>query len=233
METPFQRTELLIGKDSVDKLKKAHIALFGVGGVGGFVAEALARCGIGEFDLIDKDKVSISNLNRQIVALNSTIGMYKTEVMAQRIIDINLNAKVNTINEFFMPDNSNEFDFSKYDYVIDAIDTVTAKIELVLKCKEANVPLICAMGTGNKIDATKFEITDIYNTSDCPLARVMRRELRKQGIKSQKVLYSKADIIKPSKTDEGEVVTASISFVPSVAGLLIAGEVIRDLTEKM
>ncbi|MCR5635818.1 MAG: tRNA threonylcarbamoyladenosine dehydratase [Clostridiales bacterium] len=232
MESFLQRTELLIGKEAVEKLRNTRIALFGVGGVGGFTAEALARCGVGHIDLIDKDKVSVSNLNRQIVALNSTIGMYKTEVMASRIHDINPQATVNCINKFFLPENSNEFDFSQYDYVIDAIDTVTAKIELIVKCKQSGTKIISAMGTGNKTDPFKFCVTDIYKTSGCPLARVMRRELRKRNIESHKVLYSKAEIIKPLPDENGNVVTASVSFVPSVAGLMLAAEAVRDIIEK-
>ena len=229
MNSALQRTELLIGKDKLEKIKNTHIALFGVGGVGGFVAEALARCGVQKLTLIDNDTVNITNINRQIIALHSTIGKYKTEAMAERIKDINPNAEIICINKFFLPDNSSEFDFSQYDYVIDAIDTVTAKVELIVKCNLSNTPIISAMGTGNKLDATKFEITDIHKTTDCPLARVMRRELRKRDIKKHKVLYSKAPVIKPAPDENNNVVTASISFVPSVAGLLIAGEVINDI----
>ncbi len=233
MEDYLQRTRLLIGDKALEKLESAHIALFGVGGVGGFTAEALARCGVGSIDLIDKDKVSVTNLNRQIVALHSTVGMYKTEVMAQRIHDINPDANVECINKFFLPENSDEFDFSKYDYVIDAIDTVTAKIELIKKCKESSTPVISAMGTGNKTDPFKFKVCDIYSTSGCPLARVMRRELRKRGITAHKVLYSEAEVIKPLPDENGDIVTASISFVPSVAGLMLAAEAVRDLIGEM
>ncbi|MDD5924128.1 MAG: tRNA threonylcarbamoyladenosine dehydratase [Clostridia bacterium] len=229
MESGLQRTELLIGKDKLEKIKNTHIALFGVGGVGGFVAEALARCGVQRLTLVDDDTVNITNLNRQIIALHSTIGKYKTETMAERIKDINPNAEVICINKFFLPENSSEFDFSQYDYVVDAIDTVTAKIELIVKCNLSNTPIISAMGTGNKLDSTKFEITDIHKTTDCPLARVMRRELRKRDIKKHKVIYSKAPVIKPALDENNNVVTASISFVPSVAGLMIAGEVINDI----
>ncbi len=229
MESALQRTELLIGKDKLEKIKNTHIALFGVGGVGGFVAEALARCGVQRLTLVDDDTVNITNLNRQIIALHSTIGKYKTETMAERIKDINPNAEVICINKFFLPENSSEFDFSQYDYVVDAIDTVTAKIELIVKCNLSNTPIISAMGTGNKLDSTKFEITDIHKTTDCPLARVMRRELRKRDIKKHKVIYSKAPVIKPALDENNNVVTASISFVPSVAGLMIAGEVINDI----
>ena len=229
MKSEFSRTENLIGKAALKKLENCHIAVFGVGGVGGFVVEALARTGVGKIDLIDSDTVDITNLNRQIIALHSTIGKQKVEVMKQRVLDINPNTQVNTFPILFLPENSHQFDFSKYDYVIDAVDNVTAKIELVIKCNENGTPIICSMGTGNKLDPTKFEISDIYKTSVCPLAKVMRYELKKRGIKKLKVLYSKEIPIKNQNTPR---VPSSISFVPSVAGLIIAGEVIKELIKQ-
>ncbi len=241
----FSRTRLLIGQDAMDKLKSAKVAVFGVGGVGGYVAEALARSGVGKLVLIDNDMVSVSNINRQIIALHSTIGKYKTEVMKERILDINPDACVEIHNCFFLPENADTFDFSTYDYVVDAVDTVTAKIEIILRSKAANVPVISAMGAGNKLDATKFEITDIYKTKSCPLAKVMRKELRARGVESLKVLYSTEPAIKPcgqygeSDAQAGEQsdksqsarrsTPGSIAYVPSVAGLLLAGEVIKDI----
>ena len=222
----FSRTENLIGAEALQKLKNCHIAVFGVGGVGGYVVEALARAGVGEIDLIDSDRVDITNLNRQIIALHSTVGKLKVEVMRDRILDINPTAKVNIFPILFLPENSSKFDFSKYDYVIDAIDNVTAKIELAVKCQQSGTPLISSMGTGNKLDPTKFEVTDIYKTSVCPLAKVMRYELKKRGIKKLKVLYSKEEPIKNSVDPRTPM---SISFVPSAAGFIIAGEVIKDI----
>ena len=227
MNSEFSRTENLIGANALEKLKKCHIAVFGVGGVGGFVVEALARAGVGTIDLIDSDCVDITNLNRQIIALHSTIGKQKVSVMRDRVLDINPNTTVNIFPMLFLPENSSQFDFSKYDYVIDAVDNVTAKIELVVKCQEAGTPIIASMGTGNKLDPTKFEISDIYKTSVCPLAKVMRYELKRRGVKKLKVLYSKENPIKT--TDR---TPASISFVPSAAGLIIAGEVIKDIIKK-
>ena len=227
MNSEFSRTENLIGANALEKLKKCHIAVFGVGGVGGFVVEALARAGVGTIDLIDSDCVDITNLNRQIIALHSTIGKQKVVVMRDRVLDINPNAMVNIFPMLFQPENSSQFDFSKYDYVVDAIDNVTAKIELVVKCQEAGTPIIASMGTGNKLDPTKFEISDIYKTSVCPLAKVMRYELKKRGVKKLKVLYSKENPIKTA-----DRTPASISFVPSAAGLIIAGEVIKDIIKK-
>lgn len=224
----FSRTKMLIGEEALDKLKNARVAVFGVGGVGGYVCEALARSGIGAIDLIDKDVVSKSNINRQIIALHSTLGKYKTEVMRDRIMDINPDAKVTVHNCFFLPSNSNEFDFSKYDYVIDAVDTVTAKVELIVKCKAVGVPVISSMGAGNKLEASAFKVSDIYKTSMCPLAKVMRHEMKKRGIKKLKVVYSEEKPIKPYN-DGGENVPGSVAFVPSVAGMIIAGEVIKDL----
>ena len=227
MNSEFSRTENLIGANALEKLKKCHIAVFGVGGVGGFVVEALARAGVGTIDLIDSDCVDITNLNRQIIALHSTIGKQKVAVMRDRVLDINPNANVNIFPLLFLPENSSQFDFSKYDYVVDAIDNITAKIELVMKCQEANTPIIASMGTGNKLDPTKFEISDIYKTSVCPLAKVMRYELKKRGVKKLKVLFSKENPIKTA-----DRTPASISFVPSAAGLIIAGEVIKDIIKK-
>ena len=229
MNSEFSRTENLIGRDALKKLESCHIAVFGVGGVGGFVVEALARAGVVKIDLIDSDTVDITNLNRQIIALHSTIGKQKVEVMKQRVLDINPKVEVNTFPILFLPQNSDQFDFSKYDYVIDAVDNVTAKIELVMKCHENGTQIICSMGTGNKLDPLKFEISDIYKTSVCPLAKVMRYELKKRGIKKLKVLYSKEP---PIKNPNEPRVPSSISFVPSVAGLIIASEVIKDIIKQ-
>ena len=224
MESQFSRTELLLGTDAIDKIKKSHIAIFGIGGVGGYAAEALARSGIGEFDLIDSDTVALSNLNRQIIALHSTINRPKVDVMKERILDINPSAKVNAIKCFYLPENKDDFDFSKYDYVIDAVDTVTAKLLIITQAKSAGVPVISCMGAGNKLNPAAFEVADIYKTSVCPLARVMRQECKKRSIKDLKVVYSKEKPV--IKTDSAP---GSCSFVPSVAGLIIAGEVIKDL----
>ena len=226
----LSRTENLIGKSALERLKNAKVAVFGVGGVGGYVVEALARSGVGELHLIDKDVVSESNINRQIIALYSTLGKPKTEVMAARVKDINPDVLVHVHNVFFLPENASEFDFSQFDYVVDAIDTVAGKIALIEQAKKAGIPVISAMGAGNKLDATAFEVADIAKTSVCPLARVMRRELKKRGIEHVKVVYSKEQpITQGQATDEGKPVPASIAFVPSVAGLIIAGEVIKDL----
>ena len=228
----FSRSELLLGRAGMDRLKNAHVAVFGIGGVGGHAAEALARTGVGRLDLFDNDTVSLTNVNRQIVATLDKVGEYKVDVMKERISQINPEAEVNAYRCFFMPDNSAEFDFTGYDYVIDAVDTVTAKLELVMKCREAGVPIICSMGAGNKLDATAFEVADIYKTSVCPLARVMRNELRKRGVKKLKVVYSQEPPMTPLPSDEDcakKVVPGSVAFVPSVAGLILAGEVIKDL----
>lgn len=227
MDEFFERTELVFGKENVEKIKNAHIAVFGVGGVGSFVCEALARCGVGKLDLIDFDTVSKSNINRQLIALNSTVGKYKTDVMKERIHDINENAEVSVYKTRFSPETSSQFDFSKYDYVIDAIDSVTGKIELVMCCEEAGVPIISSMGAGNKVHPEMFELADIYKTSVCPLAKVMRTELRKRNVKKLKVVYSKEP---PIKNESGVRMTGSNAFTPSVAGLIIAGAVIRDIT---
>ena len=227
----FSRTELLLGKEGVEKLKRARVAVFGVGGVGGYVVEALARSGVGVLDLIDKDVVSESNINRQIIALHSTVGQLKTEVAANRARDINPQIMVRTHNVFYLPENAQEFDFSQYDYVVDAIDTVSGKIALIEQAKCSNTPVISSMGAGNKLDPTAFEVADITKTSVCPLARVMRRELKKRGIEHVKVVYSKEEPLPSNVADEesGKSVPGSIAFVPSVVGLIIAGEVIKDL----
>lgn len=234
----YSRTELLLGKEAIDKLKNSRVAVFGVGGVGGYTVEALARAGIGTLDLIDNDTVNLSNINRQIIALHSTIGRYKVDVCRERILDINPNASVNTYTTFYLPENKDIFDFSQYDYVVDAIDTVTGKISLIVQANESNTRIISSMGAGNKLDPTKFEVSDIYKTSVCPLAKVMRRELKKRNIPSLKVVYSKEMPIKPTDNDMNSNLNeienrkkapGSISFVPSVVGLIIASEIIKDL----
>ncbi len=225
MQEIFSRTERLIGNQALDKLNKSHVAVFGVGGVGGYVVEALARGGIGEITLIDNDTVKESNTNRQIIALSSTIGQLKTTAFKSRLTDINAQIKVNELNLFVLPENIDEIDFSSFSYVVDAIDTVSGKLAIIEKCHEKNIPVISSMGTGNKLDPTMFEITDINKTSVCPLARVMRYELKKRNIKKLKVLYSKETPVKNTK----ERVPSSISFVPPVAGMIIAGEVIKDI----
>ena len=228
MENQFTRTQTLIGEEALNKLKTSRVAIFGVGGVGGYVAEALARAGIENLDLIDNDTVNVTNINRQIIALHSTIGKDKIEVGKERILDINPNAKVETYKTFFTPENSNEFDFAKYDYVVDAIDSVSGKIELVLKSQQVNVPIISSMGAGNKLNPEMFEIADIYKTSVCPLAKVMRQELKKRGVKKLKVVYSKEMPIKQN----GQRIPASISFVPSAVGLIMASVVVKDLIKE-
>ena len=227
----FSRTALLVGEEGVEKLKNSRVAVFGVGGVGGYVVEALARSGVGALELIDKDTVSVSNINRQIIALHSTVGRLKTEVMAERVKDINPDCKVSVRNLFYLPETAGEFDFSSYDYVVDAIDTVSGKLALIEQAKAANIPVISSMGAGNKLNATAFEVADITKTSVCPLARVMRRELKKRGIEHLKVVYSKEEPLPSALTDEesGKPIPGSIAFVPSVVGLIIAGEVIKDL----
>lgn len=227
----FSRTELLIGKENVDKLKNSKVAIFGIGGVGSFTVEALARGGIGKFILVDKDDVDLTNINRQIIATSKTVGKPKVEVAKERILEINPNANVEIYKEFFMPETNGILD-KTITYIIDAVDTVTAKIELVKRANELNIPIISCMGTGNKLDPTKFEISDIYKTSICPLAKVMRKELKSRGIKRLKVIYSKENPIKINKDKELiKQVPGSISFVPSVAGLIIAGEVIKDIID--
>ena len=234
MPNQFTRTEMLLGSEAVHKLKQCRIAVFGIGGVGGYTVEALARSGVGTLDLIDNDTVSITNINRQIIALHSTIGMNKTEAAKKRLLDINPNIKINTYNTFFTPENSGEFNFSQYDYIVDAIDTVSGKIELAVQADKANIPIISSMGAGNKLDPTRFEVSDIFKTSVCPLARVMRRELKKRNIRKLKVVYSKEEALSPkceSDEDSGmkRQTPASIAYVPSVVGLIIAGEVINDI----
>ncbi len=227
----FSRTALLIGEAGVQKLKKARVAVFGVGGVGGYAVEALVRSGVGKLTLVDRDTVSLSNLNRQIIALHSTLGQYKTEVAAARARDINPAVEVEVRNTFFLPENADEFDFSAYDYVVDAIDTVSGKIALIERAKQAGVPVLSSMGAGNKLDPTRFEVADISQTTVCPLARVMRRELKKRGIEHVKVVYSKEEPLPSLFKDEesGKPLPGSIAFVPSVVGLILAGEVIKDL----
>ena len=248
MLNQFSRTELLIGKESIEKLNNAKVAVFGIGGVGSFVVEGLVRAGVGHFVLIDDDKICLTNLNRQIIATRKTIGKYKVEVMKERILEINPNATVETYQEFFMPSSDTKILTNDLDYVADCIDTVTAKIELVSRCNDLEIPIISAMGTGNKLDPTRFEVTDIYKTSICPLAKVMRKELRKRNIPKLKVIYSKEEPIKPDeslgcscktncicppgtkrKCSQRNQVPGSISFVPSVAGLMVAGEIIKDI----
>ena len=228
-ENQFERTALLLGKASVEKLAEKRVAVFGVGGVGGFVCEGLVRAGIGAIDIVDKDTVALSNLNRQLIALHSTVGKNKVDVLEERLKDINKNLIIKKYKCFFLPETSDTFDFREYDYVVDAIDTVTGKIELILKAKEAGVPIISAMGAGNKLDPTAFQVSDIYKTSVCPLARVMRRELKKRGVEKLKVVYSKEEPIKPQFEEGEEVVPGSVSFVPPALGLIIAGEVVKDL----
>ena len=250
MLNQFSRTQLLLGKDAMEKLHNSRVAVFGIGGVGGYTVEALVRSGIGQFDLIDDDKVCLTNLNRQIIATRKTVGKYKADVMKERILEINPDAVVNVHKCFFLPENKDEFDFANYDYVVDAVDTVTAKIQLVMQAKESGVPIISCMGAGNKLDPTAFEVADIYKTSMCPLAKVMRRELKKRGVKKLKVVYSKEKAITPiedmaiscrnhcicppgavHKCTERRAIPGSVAFVPSVAGLIIAGEVIKDLAK--
>ena len=251
MLNQFSRSELLLGKEAMEKLAGAKVAVFGIGGVGGYVCEALARTGIGSFDLIDDDKVCLTNINRQIIATRKTIGKYKAEVMRDRILEINPNAQVEIHKCFFLPENADEFPFDTYDYVVDAVDTVTAKLELVMKAQAAGVPIISCMGAGNKLDPTQFKVADIYKTKVCPLAKVMRRELKKRGVRKLKVVYSEEPSTRPiedmsiscrtncicppgaqHKCTERRDIPGSLSFVPSVAGLIIAGEVIKDLVGK-
>ena len=232
---PFSRTALLLGDDAMNKLKKAKVAVFGLGGVGGYVAEALARSGIGALELIDHDTISITNINRQILATHSTVGMDKAEAAKQRMLDINPEIKATARKTFYGPDTADQFDFSQYDYIVDAIDTVTGKLALVTAAQAAGVPIISSMGTGNKLDPTKFQIADITKTSVCPLARIMRKECAKRGIKHLKVLFSTEDPLSPAADCTEELpegrrsLPGSVAFVPSVAGLIIAGEVIKDL----
>jgi len=230
MPEQFSRTELLLGQEAMERLRSSRVAVFGIGGVGGYVVEALARVGIGHLDLIDHDKVSMSNINRQIIATHDTVGMDKVDVMKERILSIDPKARVDTYKCFYLPENADMFDFEKYSYVVDAIDTVTAKIELVLRAERAGVPIISCMGTGNKLDPMQLEIADIYQTSVCPLAKVMRRELRKRNVEKLKVLYSKEEPIKNYFSMQGRAVPGSVSFVPSAAGLIIASEVVKEIS---
>lgn len=233
MTTMYERTSLLLGENMVERLKNSRVAVFGIGGVGGYVCEALARAGVGTIDIIDNDDISISNINRQIIATVRTVGKKKTEVMKERIKDINPEAVVNMYNCFFLPGNSDDFPFESYDYIVDAVDTVTAKIELVMKANEYGIPIVSSMGTGNKLDPSGFQVTDIYKTRVCPLAKVMRRELKKRGIKKLKVVYSEEEPVKAVMTDGvRRAVPGSVSFVPPVAGLILAGEVIKDIAAK-
>lgn len=234
MREEIIRTELLLGEEAMSKLEQATVAVFGVGGVGGYVVEALARSGVQKFMLIDNDTVSLSNINRQIIALHSTVGRLKVDVMKERILDINPQAEVEVRNMFFLPENSNEIDFSSFDYVVDAVDTITAKIEIIMKAKEAGVPVISSMGAGNKLDACGFKVSDIYKTNVCPLAKVMRRELKARGVKKLKVVYSEEQPLSPDtgslqSPDEKKRIPGSVAFVPSVVGLIIAGEVIKEI----
>ena len=258
MSEQFSRTELLIGEKGVQKLQKIRVAIFGVGGVGGYVCEALVRSGIGAFDLIDNDTVCLSNLNRQIIATHETIGQYKVDVMKERMLSINPEVDVRVYRQFFLPENAEEFPFEQYDYIVDAIDTVTAKLELIEQAKKRDIPIISAMGAGNKLDGSRFQISDISRTQVCPLAKVMRRELKKRGIKSLKVVWSDEPPIKPQRkqgADPNEndpvsrepaaanthttadqtrkrAIPGSTAYVPAISGLLIAGEIVKDLTRK-
>ena len=249
MLTQFSRTELLLGKEAMDKLANSRVAVFGIGGVGGYVCEALVRTGVGVFDLIDDDKVCLTNLNRQIIATRKTVGQYKVDVMKERMLEINPKVDVRVHKCFFLPENAEEFPFEEYDYIVDAVDTVTAKISLVMKAQEMNIPIISSMGAGNKLDASKFQVADIYKTKVCPLAKVMRRELKKRGVKKLKVVYSEEQPTRPiedmsvscrthcicppgakHKCTERRDIPGSVAFVPSVVGLIIAGEVVKDLS---
>lgn len=250
MLNQFSRTELLFGREAMDKLQNSRVAVFGIGGVGGYVCEALVRSGVYHFDLIDDDQVCLTNLNRQIIATRKTVGQYKVDVMRERILEINPDADVSVHKCFFLPENADDFPFEEYDYVVDAVDTVTAKIELVMKAQEKGVPIISSMGAGNKLDPSAFKVADIYKTRVDPLARVMRREMKKRGVKKLKVVYSEEDPKRPiedmavscrnhcicppgaqHKCTERRDIPGSTAFVPSVAGLIIAGEVIKDLTQ--
>lgn len=237
MGNKFDRTKRLLGADAMNKLKNSHVAVFGIGGVGGHAADALVRSGIGEITIVDSDDVAESNINRQLIATTKTIGRKKVAVMEEHLLEINPEVKIHAHDCFFLPETKNQFDFLQYDYVIDAVDTVTAKLALVEACKEAGVPIVSSMGAGNKLDPTAFEVTDIYKTSVCPLAKVMRKELKARGIKKLKVVYSKEIPLEPIE-EEGFVsdekrsrraTPGSVAFVPSVAGLILAGEVIKDL----
>lgn len=250
MLNQFSRTQLLFGQDGMDALYKARVAVFGIGGVGGYTVEALARSGVGTLDLIDDDKVCLTNINRQLFATRKTVGQYKVDVARERVLDINPNAVVNTYKTFYMPDTASQFDFTQYDYVVDAIDTVTGKLEMVMQAERSGTPIISCMGAGNKMDPTAFEVADIYKTSMCPLARIMRRELKKRGVKKLKVVYSREEAMTPiddmaiscrtncicppgtaRKCTQRRQVPGSNAFVPSVAGLILAGEVLKGLAK--
>lgn len=252
MLNQFSRTELLLGKTAMEVLSQSRVAVFGIGGVGGYVCEALVRSGVGAFDLIDDDKVCLTNLNRQIIATRKTVGQFKTDVMKARMLEINPSIDVRIHNCFFLPENADDFPFEEYDYIVDAVDTVTAKLVLIMKAKELNIPIISAMGAGNKLEADRFRVADIYETRVCPLARVMRRELKKRGIDRLKVVYSDEQPIRPiedmaiscrtncicppgaeHKCTERRDIPGSTAFVPAVAGLIIAGEVIKDITKNI
>ena len=249
MLNQFSRTQLLLGQTAIERLQGSRVAVFGIGGVGGYVCEALVRSGVGAFDLIDDDRVCLTNLNRQIIATRKTVGQYKADVMEARIHDINPNAQVTVHKTFFLPENAQDFPFDQYDYIVDAVDTVSAKIALVMEANARNIPIISSMGAGNKLDATAFRVADIYETQVCPLARIMRRELRKRGVERLKVVYSQEPPIRPiedmsiscrthcicppgtkHKCTDRRDIPGSTAFVPSVAGLIIAGEVVRDLS---
>lgn len=249
MLNQFSRTQLLLGEEAMEKLKQSRVAVFGIGGVGGYVCEALVRSGVGSFDLIDDDKICLTNLNRQIIATRKTVGKYKADVMKERILEINPDAEVTVHKCFFLPENAEEFPFDEYDYVVDAVDTVTAKIEIVLQAQKKQVPVISCMGAGNKLDGSQFKVADIYKTQMCPLAKVMRRELKKRGVRKLKVVYSEEKPTRPiedmsiscrshcicppgakHKCTERRDIPGSVAFVPSVAGLIIAGEVVKELS---
>ena len=251
MQNQFSRSELLIGKEGIEKLHKSRVAIFGIGGVGGYTVDALVRSGVEQIDLIDDDKVCLTNLNRQLIATRKTVGKDKVDIMRERILEINPKVTVNVYKTFFLPENADTFPFEEYDYVVDAVDTVTAKISLVMKCQEMNIPIISCMGAGNKMDASAFKVADIYKTQMCPLAKVMRRELKKRHVKKLKVVYSEEKPTRPiedmaiscrnhcicppgaeHKCTERRDIPGSVAFVPSVVGLIIAGEVVKDLCEK-
>lgn len=231
MTHPFSRAELLLGPDALDALRRSRVAIFGIGGVGSFAVEALARCGVGHLALVDEDLVCVTNLNRQLTALHSTVGRPKVEVMAERVRDINPAAAVETFKTFYLPENADSFDLSRYDYVVDAVDTVSAKVELAVRARQAGVPVISCMGAGNKLDPTRFEVADLFATSVCPLCKVMRKELKRRGVDRLKVVYSREEPLKPAGAPDGarRSVPGSVAFVPSVAGLILAGETVRDL----
>ena len=250
MLNQFSRTELLLGKEAMEGLENKRVAIFGIGGVGGYVCEALVRSGVGHFDLIDDDKVCLTNLNRQIIATRSTVGKHKVDVMKERMLDINPKADITVHKCFFLPENADDFDFKSYDYVVDAVDTVTAKIEIIMRCKQDDVPVISCMGAGNKLDPSRFRVADIYKTTMCPLAKVMRREMKKRGVKNLKVVFSDEKPTRPiedmaiscrtncicppgaeHKCTERRDIPGSIAFTPAVAGLVLASEVIKDLSD--